>query len=245
MEVVLDGFPEALARPGEGPVLQRHVVGEPAQLAVQLAEDVTENVREVHHLGGRNPAERTAVCLGQYTDFKREARGEKRERGEIAVLCNQPLTTSQFVLQHIAVKTALLIAVIVTGRQESGSRRCIRKKTTRAASATSRSSSHTHLAPKRLRSRVARLKRSASNFPAAIVLAYHISAPGWKAQELPWTIRLLNLLILLCVVFIPFPASLLGQNPFAKVSLQIYALTLSLTNAAGVAFGCTQHLMPT
>jgi uncharacterized membrane protein len=46
----------------------------------------------------------------------------------------------------------------------------------------------------------------------------------------------LNLLVLLCVVFIPFPASLLGTGFSNSLVVRLYGLTLIATNAAGLCF---------
>jgi TMEM175 potassium channel family protein len=46
----------------------------------------------------------------------------------------------------------------------------------------------------------------------------------------------LNLLLLLCVVFIPFPASLLGSGFSNPLVVRLYGLTLIATNAAGLIF---------
>ncbi|HEY3039875.1 MAG TPA: TMEM175 family protein [Pyrinomonadaceae bacterium] len=46
----------------------------------------------------------------------------------------------------------------------------------------------------------------------------------------------LNLLVLLCVVFIPFPASLLGTGFNNPLAVRLYGLTLIATNAAGLCF---------
>jgi len=46
----------------------------------------------------------------------------------------------------------------------------------------------------------------------------------------------LNLLLLLCVVFIPFPTSLLGAGFDNPLVIRLYGLTLIATNAAGLFF---------
>src|ERR1044072_1403433 len=43
----------------------------------------------------------------------------------------------------------------------------------------------------------------------------------------------LNILLLLCVSFIPFPTSLLGRYPFQAGPIQIYGFTLIACNAIG------------
>jgi uncharacterized membrane protein len=46
----------------------------------------------------------------------------------------------------------------------------------------------------------------------------------------------LNLLVLLCVVFIPFPTSLLGTGFNNPLAVRLYGLTLIATNLAGLFF---------
>jgi uncharacterized membrane protein len=46
----------------------------------------------------------------------------------------------------------------------------------------------------------------------------------------------LNLLSLLCVVFIPFPTSLLGTGFSNPLAVRLYGLSLIATNASGVLF---------
>jgi uncharacterized membrane protein len=46
----------------------------------------------------------------------------------------------------------------------------------------------------------------------------------------------LNLLVLLCVVFIPFPASLLGTGFNNSFAVRLYGLSLIATNASGLLF---------
>jgi uncharacterized membrane protein len=50
-------------------------------------------------------------------------------------------------------------------------------------------------------------------------------------RQLLW----LNLLLLLIVVFIPFPASLLGQHPDSTLAIALYGANLICANAAGTA----------
>ena len=50
------------------------------------------------------------------------------------------------------------------------------------------------------------------------------------------TLLWLNLLLLLCVVFIPFPASLLGTGFANALVVRLYGVTLITTNAAGLFF---------
>jgi uncharacterized membrane protein len=45
----------------------------------------------------------------------------------------------------------------------------------------------------------------------------------------------LNLVLLLLVVFIPFPAALLGQHPDSELAVTLYGGNLMLVNAAGTA----------
>jgi len=46
-----------------------------------------------------------------------------------------------------------------------------------------------------------------------------------RSRNLLW----LNILLLMCIVFLPFPTALLGQYPEQRVSVIIYAGTLVLT----------------
>src|SRR5215813_2491678 len=46
----------------------------------------------------------------------------------------------------------------------------------------------------------------------------------------------LNLLVLLCVVFIPFPTSLLGTGFNNPLAVRLYGLNLIATNASGLLF---------
>jgi uncharacterized membrane protein len=48
-------------------------------------------------------------------------------------------------------------------------------------------------------------------------------------RQLLW----LNLALLLLVVFIPFPAALLGQHPNSQLAVTLYGINLMLVNAAG------------
>jgi uncharacterized membrane protein len=50
-------------------------------------------------------------------------------------------------------------------------------------------------------------------------------------RQLLW----LNLLLLLIVVFIPFPASLLGQHPDSRLAVALYGTNLICANATGTA----------
>jgi TMEM175 potassium channel family protein len=79
---------------------------------------------------------------------------------------------------------------------------------------------------------------------AAFVLSFIIVGVYWVAhhhmlhfvrqvnRQLLW----LNLLLLLAVVFIPFPASLLGLQLRNPLVVRLYGLTLMATNAAGLLF---------
>lgn len=79
---------------------------------------------------------------------------------------------------------------------------------------------------------------------AAFVLSFVIVGVYWVAhhhmlyfvrqvnRQLLW----LNLLVLLAVVFIPFPASLLGLQLRNPLVVRLYGLTLMATNAAGLLF---------
>jgi uncharacterized membrane protein len=50
-------------------------------------------------------------------------------------------------------------------------------------------------------------------------------------RQLLW----LNLVLLLIIVFIPFPASLLGQHPDNHLAVALYGINLMLVNATGTA----------
>jgi uncharacterized membrane protein len=50
-------------------------------------------------------------------------------------------------------------------------------------------------------------------------------------RQLLW----LNLVLLLLIVFIPFPAALLGQHPDSALAVTLYGGNLALVNAAGTA----------
>src|SRR5262245_32287223 len=79
---------------------------------------------------------------------------------------------------------------------------------------------------------------------ATFVLSFIMVGVYWIAhhhmlhfvKEVNRRLLWLNLLVLLCVVFIPFPTSLLGtgfQNPLA---VRLYGLSLIATNASGLLF---------
>lgn len=79
---------------------------------------------------------------------------------------------------------------------------------------------------------------------AAFVLSFVVVGVYWVAhhsmmhfiESVDRNALWLNLLLLLCVVFIPFPASFLGLDPKSPLSIRLYGLTLIATNAAGTAF---------
>ena len=50
-------------------------------------------------------------------------------------------------------------------------------------------------------------------------------------RQLPW----LNLTLLLIIVFIPFPATLLGQHSDSQLAVALYGIYLMLVNTAGTA----------
>ena len=55
-------------------------------------------------------------------------------------------------------------------------------------------------------------------------------------RQVDRTLLWLNLLLLLSVVFIPFPASLLGTGFANALIVRLYGVTLITTNAAGLFF---------
>jgi uncharacterized membrane protein len=77
----------------------------------------------------------------------------------------------------------------------------------------------------------------------AFVLSFVIVGVYWVAhhsmlhfirqvdRQLLW----LNLTLLLVIVFIPFPAALLGQHPDSQLAVTLYGANLMLVNAAGTA----------
>jgi uncharacterized membrane protein len=77
----------------------------------------------------------------------------------------------------------------------------------------------------------------------AFVLSFVIVGVYWVAhhsmlhfikqvdRQLLW----LNLALLLVIVFIPFPAALLGQHPDSQLAVTLYGVNLMLVNAAGTA----------
>jgi len=70
--------------------------------------------------------------------------------------------------------------------------------------------------------------------PALATFAHHHMLHFIKqvSRRLLW----LNLLVLLCVVFIPFPASLLGTGFNNPLAVRLYGLSLIATNASGLFF---------
>jgi len=54
----------------------------------------------------------------------------------------------------------------------------------------------------------------------------------------------LNILLLLCVSFIPFPTSLLGRYPFQAGPIIIYGITLIICNAVGYVMLVYVHYRP-
>jgi uncharacterized membrane protein len=79
---------------------------------------------------------------------------------------------------------------------------------------------------------------------ATFVLSFIIVGVYWVAhhhmlhfvRQVDRTLLWLNLFLLLCVVFIPFPASLLGTGFANALVVRLYGLTLIATNAAGLFF---------
>jgi uncharacterized membrane protein len=59
-------------------------------------------------------------------------------------------------------------------------------------------------------------------------------------RQLLW----LNLTLLLLVVFIPFPAALLGQHADSELAVALYGINLMLVNAAGAAMWLYATLRP-
>lgn len=64
-------------------------------------------------------------------------------------------------------------------------------------------------------------------------VAHHISFH--KVAKVDGAFLWLNMLLLLFISFMPFPAYLLGAYPLEQVSLIIYGITLMLTNLTGFA----------
>jgi uncharacterized membrane protein len=85
--------------------------------------------------------------------------------------------------------------------------------------------------------------RSVAPHVLAFVLSFVIVGVYWVShhnmlhfirhvdRQLLW----LNLVLLLIIVFIPFPAALLGQHPDSKLAVTLYGINLMLVNAAGTA----------
>jgi uncharacterized membrane protein len=85
--------------------------------------------------------------------------------------------------------------------------------------------------------------RSVAPHVLAFVLSFVIVGVYWVShhnmlhfirqvdRQLLW----LNLVLLLIIVFIPFPAALLGQHPDSELAVTLYGINLMLVNAAGTA----------
>ena len=79
---------------------------------------------------------------------------------------------------------------------------------------------------------------------ASFVLSFIIVGVYWVAhhhmlhfiRQVDRKLLWLNLLLLLCVVFIPFPASLLGTGFRNAFVIRVYGATLIATNMAGLLF---------
>jgi uncharacterized membrane protein len=79
---------------------------------------------------------------------------------------------------------------------------------------------------------------------ATFVLSFIIVGVYWIShhhtlhfvKEVNRRLLWLNLLVLLCVVFIPFPTSLLGTGFNNPLAVRIYGLSLIATNASGLLF---------
>ena len=86
--------------------------------------------------------------------------------------------------------------------------------------------------------------RATLPYVATFVLSFIVVGVYWISHHhmLHYVIRVdrrllwLNLLLLLSVVFIPFPASLLGTGFRNPLVVRIYGLSLIVTNAAGLLF---------
>jgi uncharacterized membrane protein len=79
---------------------------------------------------------------------------------------------------------------------------------------------------------------------ATFVLSFIIVGVYWIShhhtlhfvKEVNRRLLWLNLLVLLCVVFIPFPTSLLGTGFNNPLAVRLYGLSLMATNASGLLF---------
>ncbi len=79
---------------------------------------------------------------------------------------------------------------------------------------------------------------------AAFVLSFIIVGVYWVShhnmlhliEKVDRSLLWLNLLLLLCVVFIPFPASLLGTDLSNPLAVRLYGASLMATNVAGTLF---------
>lgn len=73
-------------------------------------------------------------------------------------------------------------------------------------------------------------------------VVHHNSVHAMKKTD--WGFLWLNILLLLCVSFIPFPTSLLGRYPFQAWPIIIYGLTLIVCNAVGYIMLLYVHYHP-
>jgi uncharacterized membrane protein len=79
---------------------------------------------------------------------------------------------------------------------------------------------------------------------ATFVLSFVVVGVYWVAhhnmmhfiERVDRSLLWLNLLLLLCVVFIPFPASFLGTDLQSPLAVRLYGVSLMATNAAGALF---------
>ena len=79
---------------------------------------------------------------------------------------------------------------------------------------------------------------------ATFVLSFLVVGVYWVAhhnmmhfvERVDRSLLWLNLLLLLCVVFIPFPASFLGTDLHSPLVVRLYGVSLMATNAAGTLF---------
>src|ERR1700737_20119 len=79
---------------------------------------------------------------------------------------------------------------------------------------------------------------------ATFVLSFVVVGVYWVAhhnmlhfiERVDRSLLWLNLLLLLCVVFIPFPASFLGTDLRSPLAVRLYGVSLIATNAAGTLF---------
>ncbi|HYL15547.1 MAG TPA: TMEM175 family protein [Terriglobales bacterium] len=79
---------------------------------------------------------------------------------------------------------------------------------------------------------------------ATFVLSFVVVGVYWVAhhnmlyfiERVDRSLLWLNLLLLLCIVFIPFPASFLGTDLRSPLAVRLYGVSLIATNAAGTLF---------